>query len=345
MNRTRAAILAETGAPLVVDDVELPDRLEYGQVLVRVRCSGVCGSQLNEIDAVKGPDRFLPHLLGHEGGGVVEEVGPGVRTVAPGDHVVLHWRKGAGIEAPIPRYRWRGRHCNAGWVTTFNERAVVSENRVTRIGDDVDLESAALFGCALLTAFGVVGNDAAVKAGESVVVLGAGGVGCAQIIAARMASAFPIVAADLVASKLEWAREFGATHAIDAGRDDLVAAVLEAVGPGGADVVIDNTGVVSVIEAAFDVTAARGRTILVGVPRRDERARIDTMPLHFEKRITGSHGGDADPAADVPRLERLMKAGLLAPQGLVSHRFGLDQINDAIAALRGGEVIRCMLRM
>jgi S-(hydroxymethyl)glutathione dehydrogenase/alcohol dehydrogenase len=172
--RTRAAILVEQRKPLVVDEVELPEA-GFGQVQVRILVSGVCGSQLGEIDGVKGPDPWLPHLLGHEACGVVEAVGPFVSTVAPGDRVVLHWRPGSGIEAPTPRYAWGSRRVNAGRVTTFQERAIVSENRVTAVPHDLEPEAAVLYGCALTTGFGVVCNDARVRIGESVVVLGCGG--------------------------------------------------------------------------------------------------------------------------------------------------------------------------
>src|SRR3989344_6266802 len=128
-----AAILVEQCQPLTVDQIELTTPLEYGQVLVRVICSGICGSQIGEIEGVKGEDKFLPHLLGHEGGGVVEKIGPGVTKIKKGDHVVMHWRKGVGIESATPQYKWDNRVVNAGWVTTFNEWAVVSENRLTPI--------------------------------------------------------------------------------------------------------------------------------------------------------------------------------------------------------------------
>jgi S-(hydroxymethyl)glutathione dehydrogenase/alcohol dehydrogenase len=173
----KAAILTELRKPLVIAQVGLPDSLDVGQVLVKIHYSGICGSQLGEIDGAKGPDKYLPHLLGHEGSGTVMETGPGVRHVKPGDGVVLHWRKGAGIEAAAPSYTWDGRTISAGWVTTFNEYAVVSENRLTAIPADSDLEVAALFGCAVTTGMGVVHNNAKLRTGESVVIYGAGGVG------------------------------------------------------------------------------------------------------------------------------------------------------------------------
>src|SRR5271166_566894 len=143
--KSLAAILVQQKAPLVLEEIEVTQPA-MGQVLVKILASGICGSQIGEIDGVKGPDRFLPHLLGHEGTGVVLAVGEGVRTVKPDDKVVLHWRKGSGLESTTPIYQSTLGPVNAGWVTTFNELAIVSENRVTTIPRDFDAEVAALFG-------------------------------------------------------------------------------------------------------------------------------------------------------------------------------------------------------
>src|ERR1700739_2088949 len=172
VKKAKAAILAQSRRPLIVDEIEFPADLNVGQVLVKVLHTSICGAQINEIEAVKGPDRFLPHLLGHEASGMVVEIGPGVTTVKAGDTVVLHWRPSQGIQCQPAAYRWRGQKLNAGWGTTFNEYAVVSENRVTAIPADTDLKIAPLFGCAVTTAAGVITNDAKVKLGESVVVFG-----------------------------------------------------------------------------------------------------------------------------------------------------------------------------
>lgn len=341
----KAAILVESGRPLVVAQVELPERLEYGQVLVRVHASGICGSQIGEIDAVKGPDKFLPHLLGHEGGGVVEDVGAGVRHVKRGDRVVLHWRKGRGIEAPTPRYRWGERTVNAGWVTTFNERAVVSENRVTPVPDDVDFGVAALLGCAVTTGLGVVVNDARLRIGESIAVYGAGGVGLSVVQGAALVSAWPIIAIDRDEAKLAMALAFGATHVINTVQGDTDAQVRAIAGANGVDVAVDTTGSVALIEEAWGVTSARGRTVLVGVPRAGERVRINTLPLHFEKRIVGSHGGQAEPAEDIPRYVNLVRQGRLRLAGMITHTFALDQINDAVALMRAGGGGRCLITL
>src|SRR5687768_5364126 len=225
----KAAVLVELIEPLVLADLEVPP-LDVGQVLVEVHRSGICGAQLGEIAGVKGPDKFLPHLLGHEGGGIVLDVGPGVTHVTAGDHVVMHWRKGAGIQARPAKYTWGDRAVNAGWVTTFQERAVVSENRVTAIPKDVPFEVAALMGCAVTTALGLINNDARLKIGESIVVIGCGGVGLSIVQGAAMVSANPIVALDLFDHKLETATSFGATHTINSSREEPFDAVRRVLG-------------------------------------------------------------------------------------------------------------------
>ncbi|HZX48802.1 MAG TPA: zinc-binding dehydrogenase [Nitrospirota bacterium] len=338
-----AAILVEQNKPLVIDEIELPDELSYGQVLVKVVCSGICGSQIGEIDGVKGPDKFLPHLLGHEGGGIVENVGYGVARVKKGDHVSMHWRKGVGIESPAPKYKWRDRIVNSGWVTTFNEFAVVSENRLTPIPIDIDFEIAALMGCAVTTGLGIINNNAKLKIGESIVIFGVGGVGLNVVQGASLSSANPIIAIDIYDHKLELAKEFGATHLINSSKSDVKEEIFKIVGNGGVDVAVDNTGNVRVIEQAYEVTSASGRTILVGVPKAGEKVSIYTLPLHFEKVLTGSHGGESNPSVDIPKYIRLVESGRLGLKKMITHRFRLDEINLAIEKIRSGEVVRCII--
>ena len=340
----RAAILAQSRAPLLVDEIMLPDALGVGQVLVKVLYSTICGAQLNEIAAAKGPDKFLPHLLGHEASARVIEIGPGVTTVKEGDTVVLHWRPSNGIQCQPPAYKWRGKKLNAGWVTTFNDYAVISENRMTLIAPDYDLRNAPLLGCAVTTAAGVINNDAKVKIGESVVVFGVGGVGLNVVQFAQLAGAYPIVAIDLVDSKLAMAQERGATHCINSGGAiDLEGELKKIVGQQGPDKVIETTGVKSVIELAYNLTHADGTCVLVGVP--NEKVTIYTLPIHFNKVLTGSHGGDAVPQIDIPRLIRLNRAGRLSFDGIITHEFTLDQINDALDLVRSGTAGRVVLNV
>ena len=341
----KAAILVESKQPLIIDDVTLPKNLEFGQVLVDVHYSGICGAQINEIDAVKGPDNFLPHLLGHEGSGVVKDVGLGVSTVNEGDHVVLHWRPSTGIQSPTPKYMWGRKTVNAGWVTTFNEQVIVSENRLTVIPDNFDMKVAPLFGCAVTTAFGVVNNDAQIKVGQSVVVFGVGGVGINIIQAAGLVSATPIVGVDLIEHKLEMGKKFGLTHGFIGSGDQLKHKIQNIVGSQGADVVIETTGNSRVIEEAYNLTHPDGKTILVGVPKKGDNISIPSLPLHFDKVLTGSHGGGAEPHKDIPRFIRLMDAGKLNFDGLITHEFSLDSINEAMQIFRSGEAGRIILNM
>ncbi|MFA4987524.1 MAG: zinc-binding dehydrogenase [Candidatus Brocadiia bacterium] len=336
--------MVEQKHPLAIAEIRLPEKLEYGQVLVKIFYSGICGSQLNEIDGIKGPDRFLPHLLGHEGSAEVLEIGDGVTCVGPGDRVVLHWRRGAGIQAPVARYSQGDKQINAGWVTTFNEYAVISENRMTKIPPDFDMRLAPLFGCAIPTAYGVIHNDAKLKSGESLVIFGAGGVGAALCTIGALASAYPIIAVDINSYKLEQAKKHGATHTIDSAREDTEKAILELL-PGGADVVVDTTGVKPVRELSFKLTNATGVNVLVGVPRKGEEMSINSFQLHFDKRITGSHGGDAQPDRDIPRLIRLQQAGKYSLEQMITKEYSLERINEAIADMRAGQLIRCVVKM
>ena len=171
IKKSLAAILVQQNNPLEIGLIEFPESLEIGQVLVKLHFSGICGSQIGEIKGVKGPDPYLPHLMGHEGCATVLEIGQGVKTVKPGDLVVLHWKKGNGIESIPPRYKYQDSNLNAGWITTFNEYAVISENRCTTIPKETNKKTASLFGCAITTGFGTIENIAKLKMGESVVIL------------------------------------------------------------------------------------------------------------------------------------------------------------------------------
>ena len=342
----KAAVLVEINQPLIVAELQIPEVLSYGQVHVEIRYSGICGAQINEIEGAKGPDKFLPHLLGHEGSGIVHRIGPGVKTVKSGDHVVLHWRPSTGLQAEPAKYLWDGRTVNAGWVTTFNDEAIISENRLTVIPKDFDLRLAPLFGCAVTTAVGVINNDAQLKIGQSIIIFGTGGVGLNIAQAARMVSGYPIIGVDILDSKIEKAQHWGIDYGFNsATTPDLKEQILKLVGPGGADVVVDTTGRPRVIELAYELTHADGRTILVGVPRRGDNVNIYTLPLHFNKVLTGSHGGNSLPHLEIPRLIRLVNQGRMKLDGLFTHEFPLSEINDAIAALHSGEAARVLINM
>jgi S-(hydroxymethyl)glutathione dehydrogenase/alcohol dehydrogenase len=342
----KAAILTELKSPLIIDEIELPNQLMPGQVLVKIHFSGICGSQLGEIDGAKGEDKFLPHLLGHEASGTVLSIGPGVKHVTVNDLVVLHWRKGLGIESETPRYQWQGKAVNAGWITTLNEYAIVSENRVTKIPNESNLETAALFGCAVTTGFGIIENNAKVKIGESVLVYGAGGIGLNIIQAASLVSAYPIIAVDLYDEKLNLAKIMGATHTVNSRDTDINVALHNIIKLKKLDVFIDNTGVPDIIELGYQLTHDQGRVILVGVPKQGSHINIYSLPLHFGKTLIGSHGGETIPHQDIARYHQLHKVGKIKLNELITDYYPLEKANEAIMDMKTGKVRgRCLVKM
>ena len=334
---TKAAILVEQRKPLVVETVKLPSQLHFGQVLVEVKVSGICGSQLGEIDGVKGPDKYLPHLLGHEGFGKVLKIGPGVKTVEVNDSVILHWRKGLGIESEPPKYTWKEQILNAGWVTTFNKYAVISENRCTTVAPNLNPEVAALFGCAVTTGFGVIENNAKIKIGESLLVFGAGGIGLNIIQAGSLKAAYPIIAVDLFNSRLKLAKKFGATHCINSSEKDVDLEIRAILKDQKLDVFVDNTGNSKIIEKGYGLVHSKGRVVLVGVPKHSSLTSLNTLPLHFGKSLIGSHGGESIPQEDIPRYLRMYEIGSINFDNLITSRFALEEINEAIQTMRLGE--------
>jgi S-(hydroxymethyl)glutathione dehydrogenase/alcohol dehydrogenase len=264
-----AAILVAQNAPLEVAEINLPE-LQVGQVLVKIEASGICGKQIDEIEG-RRHDPFIPHMLGHEACGVVVEIGLGVRKVKPGDRVVMHWTKGPGIDSDTPKYTRGDSSVNAGWVTTFSERTIVSENRITVIDSDISGGSAALLGCAVTTGLGIVNNDAVLRPGDSIAVFGAGGIGINVIQGARLVSAGRIIAIDVHDRKLEEAKFFGATDVINGRKQDAAAEIKKIVGEDGVNAAVDTVGTHQVRTTAFDVTATHGITVFAGVPRPEDQ--------------------------------------------------------------------------
>ena len=332
----RAAILERSLSPLRIGRIDWSGQLLPGQVLVRLEFSGICGAQINEIDAVKGPDKFLPHLLGHEGYGQVVEIGPAVTTVAPGENVVLHWMQGAGIQSENPSYQDEKGTVNAGWVTSLSEFAVISENRCTPIVSDLPSSLLPLFGCAATTAAGVIGKEAKLRLGESLVVLGAGGVGLLAIMAARASGASDIVAVDIAQNRLAAAEDAGANVTLLSKENETLRdVILERLGA-PPDVVVETSGARPMIELAYTLGQPTGRVVLVGVPRVDEPVLIESLPLHFGMKLTGSKGGSSDPTRDIPMLVRAAESGIFPLGSMPLTILPLSKINEAIGALRGG---------
>jgi S-(hydroxymethyl)glutathione dehydrogenase/alcohol dehydrogenase len=318
----KAAVLTEINK-IEVLDIELSE-LQIGQVLVKNIVSGLCGAQLQELAGLKGNAKFLPHCIGHESFAICENVGPGVTKVKKGDKVVCHWRKGFGIEAPFPTYFLNGKSFSSGKVTTLSEYSIVSENRVTVIGE-IDPEFAALLGCGLSTALGVVSNDAKVRFGEEVLVIGAGGgVGLNLVQAAKLAGAF-VTGVDRV-NKSELVERMGGKFTFDP--------------KGRYDVIIDTTGLALYSNLLTD----NGRYVLVGQPKG--KIEIEGLSLFSEngKRFISSQGGQTNPDLDFPRYVKLFHENLLTT-GSITDRFDLQNINQAVEKLKSGLAGRIMINI
>ena len=249
----KAAVLEKLNSPLAIREV-FPTELLPGQVYVKVLSSGICGAQLHEIRGHRGNEKFLPHLMGHEGCGIVKEVGPGVTTVKEGDKVVMHWRPGSGIESEFPKYHLGEKIISSGKCTTLSEFSIVSENRLTKVPSDTPTVLAAMLGCSLTSAMGIIDNECNLKFGESVAVIGCGGVGLNLIQAAKMKSAYPVYGVDINDKMFDLTQQIGV---------DVFTCDLEFI-PDKVDVILDTTGVPEVISKAFDKLAPSGRLIMVG---------------------------------------------------------------------------------
>ncbi len=333
----KAAVLEAINKPLALKNVETTP-LELGQVLVRVLVSGLCGSQLHEMKGNKGNSKYLPHLMGHEGCGIVEEVGLGVSTVKVGDKVVMHWRPGAGIESSFPSYILDGKIISSGKVNTLTEFAIVSENRVTAVPQDTPPELCAILGCALTTAMGVIDNEVDLKFGENVAVIGCGGVGLNLLQAAKLKSACSIYAIDSNSAKKDLCFAAGATIFAISTND-----IQENI-----DVIIDTTGIPKVITDAISKLSGNGRIILVGQPNPGESFEVTNAINLFSgegKSIKATQGGRTNPSEDIPRYVRMYKEGLLDVKQIVTHRFRLNQVNEAFDILKSGVAGRIIIEI
>ncbi len=333
----KAAVLEQLNKPLAIREVELTP-LTVGQVLVKIIVSGICGSQIHEIKGFKGNGKFLPHLMGHEGCGIVEDIGPGVTTVQVGDKVVMHWRQGSGIESSFPSYRIDGKLFSSGRVTTLSEQAIVSENRLTAIPRDTDSELAALLGCSMTTALGIIDNQSGIKFGETVAIIGCGGVGLNLISGALLRGASTVYAIDSIQEKEALVLAQGASYFLKS-TNDL---------PEKVDLIVDTTGIPAVISKALNSLSNVGRLILVGQPPPEAEIVIPNALQLFDgagQSIRATQGGDTRPQIDIPNYLKLFSSRKIGISNLITHRFTLDAINTAFETLKTGKSGRILIEI
>ena len=345
LKKTTAAVLVETERPLEIMEIDLPE-LKEGQVLVDVSYSGICHSQLNEVKGLRGPDKFLPHTLGHEGSGVVIQTGKNVTKVKAGDRVVLTWLKGSGHDVPSTQYSSNIGTLNSGAISTFMRQTVISENRLVPIPDEMPLKEAALLGCAIPTGSGIVLNTLKIKEGESLAVFGIGGVGMSAVMAAKAMGAASIIAVDILDEKLELAKALGATHVINAIDEDVAKIISDYTDGTGVDYAIEAAGKKEVIENAFNAVRNGGGTCIVaGNPPHGTHFEVDPFDLIRGKKLIGSWGGDTDPDRDVPKYVTMYNEDKLPLEKLLSDEYSLEDINKALDDLDQGRVLRPLIKM
>ncbi len=339
----QAAVLVEPGQPLALWELT-PPALRPGQVLVDLVYSGVCHTQVLEARGRRGPDRWLPHCLGHEGVGVVSDVGPEVTKVRPGDRVVLTWIRGQGADVPSTVYQSDAGPVNSGAVCTFMRQTVTCESRVVPIGDELPWAVAALLGCAVPTGAGAVLNTAAVEPGSRVAVFGVGGVGAAAVMAARMAGAAEVIAVDIQPAKLEAALALGATHTVNAAAEDPLERLRGQAG--GVDVAIECAGRQETMQTAFAAVRERGGLcVLAGNLPHGGRLSIDPFDLIRGRRLVGCWGGDTQPDRDLPRYAAAYLGGRLPLDKLATRVYALEAVNDALDDLEAGVVGRPLIAL
>lgn len=377
--KTRAAVLYEMGltqpyaesAPFVIDEITLAEP-GPGEVLVEIAAAGLCHSDLSVVDGSR--PRVMPMVLGHEASGIVREVGPtqgnqGSAEFAPGDHVVFSWVPVCGrchfcisgrgaLCAPGGAANVAGSLLNGArrftdsrsqppvvcnhhlGVSGFSQFTVAAAESLVKIDSELPLNVAALFGCAVMTGVGAVLNTARVPSGSSVAIFGMGGVGLSAVMGARAAGAYPIIAVDRVPDKLDLAREFGATHTVNAADDDPVAAIKE-VGHGGAEYVFESVGSEAVLIQAYESTGCGGTTITIGLPAPDKMFAVPALGIVAEERtIKGSYMGSCVPRRDVPRYIEMYQAGLLPVDKLHTHTLRLEEINEGFDRLAQAQAVR-----
>lgn len=365
--KTKTALIYGFNEPIKVEEVEL-DEPRPDEVLVKMVAAGICHSDWHLVTG--DTPTPVPIALGHEGAGIVEKVGSEVTKVKPGDHVALTFIPSCGhckwciegksqlcdlgillLQGTRPDGTQRLKTKNGEGVgqmclvSTFSEYTLVSQDSICKIDPNYDLDKAALVSCGVATGYGAVVNRAKVTPGSTVLVVGVGGVGINVIQGAVASSASMIIAADVYDNKLEWAKEFGATHTINAKNDDIVSKVLEYTNGVGVDFAFEAIGTAATVGQAFAATSKGGTTVAIGVnPLANETAPINLFVLTlFQKALLGSIYGTSNPQTEIPKLLNLNKVGKLKLDELITKRYKLDDINEAYSDMLAGKNLRGMI--
>jgi S-(hydroxymethyl)glutathione dehydrogenase/alcohol dehydrogenase len=342
--KTLAAILTQTGKPLELDEIAIP-KLRSGQVLVKIAYSGICGTQLNEVDGKKGEDKWLPHCIGHEAIGAVVDIGPNVTRFVKDDKVILSWLKADGLEAGGTNYKWGSRIVNAGPVTTFQNYAVVSENRLTKMVSNSLGKMQVLLGCAAPTGMGAVRNVLRPQEGESIVIFGAGGVGLCALMMAKHMKLSPVIVADISDQRLALAKKFGADVIVNVAEKSLEN-VMQENDLQHVDHLVEVTGNIAVFNKIMSyIRPQGGRAVIVGNASAGEVMKVSPSQFNMGKSILGTWGGDSKPERDFEVFCHILDENDYLLGKMIESPFSLERVNDALQCLRNRTVARPILMM
>lgn len=338
----KAAVLRRLNEPVQIYSVSTPT-LMTGQVLVKILYAGICHSQLMEIQGKRGEDRYLPHMLGHEGVGEVIKVGHGVTRFKSGDRVIIGWMKSTGIDAGGCIYQSNIGPINGGPTTTFSEYSVISENRLVLKPSNLNDAVSVLLGCALLTGAGMVLNQLKPTEGSSVLVFGLGGIGLSALLALHNFKTKNIVAIDIEPEKLTLAKELGATNTYLSTKEGI--SHFRKDFPLGVDFAIESAGLCSTIEQAFDLLSKNGLCIFASHPATGDKISIDPHKMIQGKRLQGTWGGASFPERDIPLIADIIADNKLPIDKLISRYYKLDEINTALDDLNNRKIVRALIDM
>ncbi len=346
MKSTRAAVLFETNKQLKVVNNLLIPKLKFGQVLVENAYSGVCHSQVMEINGARGIDNYLPHLLGHEATGVVKKIGEGVKKVKVGDWVISGWIKGKGIDAGGTQYKLDGVNVNAGAVTTFSDLSVVSENRLVKLPKGIPPRLGVVFGCAVPTGSGIFMNDLKMPINSSIAIFGMGGIGLSSLIMSCISRTNFIICIDTNPDKLQLSKEIGANEVIDASKENPIYKIKKLTDNLGVNFAIEAAGKTATIEMAFQsVKKFGGLCVFASHPPEGSKISLDPFELISGKQIRGSWGGGVLPDIDIPKIAGLHKKNKLPYHLLLDKTYELEDINLAISDLEKGNTRRPIIKL
>ena len=343
--KAKAAVLYEQNKPVLIEEITIPEPMD-GQVLVKIIASGICRTQINEIKGEKGPDKFLPHTLGHEGAGIVQRVGGKVKKVKAGDHVVLTWIKGVGLDISSSKYENnKGVAINSGAISTFMEYAIISENRLVVIPDGMPFNEAALLGCAIPTGAGIIKNSINLNKEKSISIFGIGGIGASALLYASSIGCSKIIAVDVNEKKLKFAMDIGATQTINSKTENVISRIKEITDNNGTDYAVECSGKKEAMEAAFASINNKGTAVIAGNLKYGEKISINPFDLILGKKIIGTWGGETKPDTDIPLYAKMFLSGRLKLSKLITHKFNLEEINEAINLIEKGEVVRAIIEL